>query len=123
LSDTILGDYHAFVWTKGVMTDLGFAAGDQCSIAYAVNERREIVGASGDCASIIAGTGGHALLWEHDEVINLNAFVPSATGIQLTVALNINDLGEIAAQGVLLNGDLHAFLLVPCDDEGCNDAN
>jgi probable HAF family extracellular repeat protein len=124
LAATIAGDLHAFTWTKGVMTDLGFAAGDQCSIAYAVNAHGEIVGASGDCGTL----AGNAVLWEHEQLINLNAFVPSATGIQLTVALNINDRGEIAAQGVLANGELHAFLLTLCDDDamgaaGCNDAH
>jgi probable HAF family extracellular repeat protein len=125
LANTVSGDYHAFFWTKGVMTDLGAAPNDQCSIAYALNDRREIVGASGDCASIVFGVGGgeNAVLWEDQKLINLNAFVPSATGIRLTVALNINHRGEIAAQGVSLGGELHAFLLVPCDDEGCNAAD
>jgi hypothetical protein len=35
----------------------------------------------------------------------------------------INDRGEIAATGVLSNGDQHAILLVPCEnmesDDGC----
>jgi hypothetical protein len=28
----------------------------------------------------------------------------------------INDHGEIAGNGVLQNGDTHAYLLIPCDD-------
>jgi hypothetical protein len=40
----------------------------------------------------------------------------TGAGVQLTVALSINQGGAIAAQGVLPNGDLHAFLLIPCGD-------
>ena len=37
--------------------------------------------------------------------------------LQLQVAGDINNRGEIAGFGVLPNGDRHAFLLVPCDDK------
>lgn len=115
-------DYHAFVWKHGVMIDLGVAAGDQCSIAFAINASGQIVGSSGTCSNFAR----NALLWDRGELINLNAFVPTASGVQLTEAVNINDRGELAVQGVLPNGELHAFLLTPCDDEpveaaGCSD--
>jgi probable HAF family extracellular repeat protein len=106
-------DSRAFLWKDGVMSDLGVAAGDQCSIAYAINASGQIVGSSDDCS----GNATNALLWDRGELINLNAFVPAGSGVQLTAALGINNRGELAAQGVLPNGDLHAFLLTPCDDE------
>lgn len=39
--------------------------------------------------------------------------------------MGINDQGEIAAQGNFPNGDIHAFILIPCDTnhpgiEGCD---
>jgi probable HAF family extracellular repeat protein len=40
----------AFVWKKGVMTSLGALAGDDCSIAKAINSRGQIVGTSFSCA-------------------------------------------------------------------------
>jgi hypothetical protein len=45
--------------------------------------------------------------------------------LQLQVAGDINNRGEIAGFEVLPNGDAHAFQLVPCDDkhagvEGCD---
>jgi probable HAF family extracellular repeat protein len=107
------GDFHAFIWKDGVMSDLGVAVGDQCSIAYAINTRGQIVGSSGDCSNF----GINALLWDRGELINLNAFVPAGSGVQLTEAVAINDRGDLGVQGVLPNGDLHAFLLTPCDDE------
>jgi hypothetical protein len=74
------------------------------------------------------GNGLHAFLWEDGAITDLNAFVITASGVQLTDALSINESGEIAAQGVLANGDVHAFVLIPCemdnsDSEGCRDAD
>lgn len=95
------------------MTDLGVFEGDQCSIAYAINSNGQTVGSSDDCS----GNNAHALMWDRGHLIDLNTFVPFGSGVQLTVALNINEGGGIAAQGVLSNGDLHAFLLTPCDEK------
>jgi probable HAF family extracellular repeat protein len=105
--------FRAFIWKDGVMSDLGVAAGDQCGIAYAINASGQIVGSSDDCF----GNATNALLWDRGELINLNAFVPAGSGVQLTEAVGINDRGDLAVQGVLPNGDLHAFLLAPCDNE------
>jgi len=100
---------HAFVWQRGTMSDLGVFAGKACSDARSVNSRMQIVGFSDDCAG-----NGSAFLWEHGSLVDLNTLVISnPSGAQLTIALDINERGEIAAQGVLPNGDLHAFLLVP----------
>jgi hypothetical protein len=45
--------------------------------------------------------------------------------LTLTAGISINDRGEITAQGLLANGDQHAVLLIPCDEnhpgvEGCD---
>jgi hypothetical protein len=39
------------------------------------------------------------------------------TTIKVVSGTNINERGEIAGTGLLPNGDLHAVLLLPCDDE------
>ena len=67
----------------------------------------------------------HAFLWERGSIADLNALIPAHSGVQLMAAVGLNERGEIVAQGVLPNGDLHAFLLVPCDEnhpgvEGCD---
>jgi probable HAF family extracellular repeat protein len=105
--------HHAFLWRHGVITDLGTQDGDPCSIAFSINSRGQIVGGSTDCSSSL-----HAFLWEQGgPMIDLNTFVPASSDLTLTEATLINDRGEIAVQGVLPNGDTHAVLLVPCDEE------
>src|SRR5207248_10204694 len=42
------GERHAFIWSDGVMTDLGLGPlGGAASIAIAVNARGDVLGASG----------------------------------------------------------------------------
>lgn len=112
---------HAFLWRNGSMTDLGVLPGDQCSIAYVVNSKEQVVGISSACS----GANQHAFVWENGSMADLNSLVPVGSGVQLTVAVGLNEQGEIAAQGVLPDGDLHAFLLIPCGegDESCADEN
>lgn len=102
--------HHAFLWKKGLMTDLGTADGDPCSLAVGINSKGQVVGSSTDCTNYV-----HASLWENGgPMVDLNSLIPSNSGVQLTLALYINDRGEIAAHGTLTNGDQHAFLLIPC---------
>lgn len=112
--------HHAFLWKKGLMTDLGTADGDRCSYAVGINSKGQVVGSSTDCTNYV-----HASLWEDGgPMVDLNSLIPSNSGVQLTLALYINDRGEIAAHGTLSNGDQHAFLLIPCGlgdgDAGCS---
>lgn len=114
--------HHAFLWRHDLITDLGTQDGDPCSFASSINSGGQIVGASSDCTTSL-----HAFLWEHGgPMVDLNAFVPAGSNLTLTEATLINDRGEIAAQGVLPNGDTHAILLIPCDEKhgdhgGCED--
>jgi len=116
--------FHAFLWRRGVMTDLGTQDGDPCSLALSINSRGQVVGGSTDCSTLL---NGHAFFWEQGgPMVDLNSFVPPSSNLTLTVATLINDRGEIAVQGVLPNGDTHAVLLIPCDEEhgdrkGCED--
>jgi probable HAF family extracellular repeat protein len=108
--------HHAFLWKKGVMTDLGTADGDPCSYAVGINSKGQVVGSSTDCTNYV-----HASLWEDGgPMVDLNSLILPNSGVQLTLALYINDSGEIAAHGTLSNGDQHAFLLIPC---GSGDSN
>jgi probable HAF family extracellular repeat protein len=109
---------HPFLWTNGRMTDLGLPAGATCANATSINSQGQIVGVSGTCA-----TDGGGFLWENGgPTIDLNSLIPPGSGVQIVAAQNINDNGEIACDGILPNGDIHAVLLVPCDQHdpgGC----
>jgi probable HAF family extracellular repeat protein len=113
---------HGFLWERGHMSDLGVIRGKVCSIAYAINSKRQIVGVSDDDCF---GQNAHAFLWEDGSLVDLDTFVSPNSGVQLTFALSINEHGEIASLGLLPNGDQHAFALIPCDEnhpnlEGCD---
>lgn len=108
--------HDAFLWTKKTgMIDLGTQDGDPCSHAISINSSGQVVGGSTDCSNFL-----HAFLWEKGgPMIDLNNFAPS--GVTLTEATYISDNGWISVQAVLSNGDNHAAVLIPCDDNrnGC----
>ena len=110
----------AFLWKKGEMTDLGVLAGHCFSGAFSINAKTQVTASSFPCD----GSPAHAVLWENSgPMVDLNDLV-SGADVTLTGSF-INDRGEITAGGVLANGDLHIFLLIPCDEnhpgvEGCD---
>jgi probable HAF family extracellular repeat protein len=112
--------FHAALWKKGALIDLGTVDGDPSSVAFHINLKGQVVGASTN----LSGEWIHAFLWENGgPIIDLNTLIPLDSGVQLFSAPDINDRGEIVALGVLPNGDGHAFLLIPCRerDQGCED--
>jgi probable HAF family extracellular repeat protein len=115
---------HAFFWKNGVMTDIGTINEDVCSIPHFMNSRGQVVGTSG-CTE--EGFEVHGFVWRPGGfIIDLNDFVPPGSDLRVTDGETINDRGEIAGSGLLPNGDFHAIVLIPCDDEpdseGCQDA-
>jgi probable HAF family extracellular repeat protein len=112
---------HAALWKKGMRTDLGSLPGYECSFAYFINASDQIVGGSFACD----GSTNAATLWQNGSSVDLNTLIPANAALHLDVALDINDHGEIAGQGSTSNGDIHAFLLIPCEEnhpdvEGCD---
>jgi probable HAF family extracellular repeat protein len=119
-ADRADGTHHAFVWKNGVMTDVGVVPGDLCSNGRDVNSRGQAVGTSTDCMNHVK----HMFLWENGSIYDLTALILPGSDIDVFETWDMNDRGEIAAIGVLPNGDQHALLLIPCDDdhpnvEGC----
>jgi probable HAF family extracellular repeat protein len=114
--------HHAFRWKNGVMADLGIIPGQPCSTALSVNSIGQVVGETGICGV----GGGPAFLSDNGEpMVDVNTLVVPASEIEVISEFDINDLGEIAGQGLLPNGDVHAVLLIPCDEnhagvEGCD---
>jgi hypothetical protein len=87
-----------------------------------MNSRGQVVGTSGDCGGqfekhgFIAERGGR--------MIDLNRFVPKGSHLTVTDGESINNRGEIAASGMLANGDFHAVVLIPCNGgRGCQDGS
>jgi probable HAF family extracellular repeat protein len=120
------GQGHAFLWQRGVMTDLGPLPGfgdSTCIGAFRINARDQVVGQAVE--NYCSGPGAHAFLWENGSMIDLNQFVSPGVGITLTEVEQINDRGEIFGIGTLADGNDRAFFLIPCDEghpniEGCD---
>jgi probable HAF family extracellular repeat protein len=108
------GDCHAFLWQKAggkwKKTNLG-----KGSVPTSINTREQVI-----------GYGNIPFLWEDGGPwVDLNTLVPPNSGITLYETTHINDRGEIAVQGPDVNGNNHAVLLIPCDEnhpgvEGCD---
>ena len=49
-------------------------------------------------------------------MINLSSLIQPGSELTFTEPFVINDRGEIAGNGVLINGDVHAALLIPNGD-------
>jgi probable HAF family extracellular repeat protein len=113
---------HSVLWKNGKMIDLGLLPGDCGSEALVINSKSQIIGNSTpDCSS-----DGAAVLWENgDAPVDLNTLITPASNVNVPFPVSLNDQGEIAADGILPNGDVHAVVLIPCDDnhpniEGCD---
>jgi probable HAF family extracellular repeat protein len=105
--------HHAVLWGKHGITDLGTIGTDPCSRALSVNSADQVVGFT---AAVCGGNPTHGFLWEKGgPAVDLNSLVNNAD-MTLTTPIYLNDRGEIAGNGVLSNGDTHAFLLIPCDE-------
>ena len=101
---------HAFLWKDGLMKDLGALPGSPNSEGDSINARSQIAGISWNCDYAFT-----AVLWEDNSVVDLNRLVPPDSTF-LIYASSITDQGEIAALGLLPNGDLQAEMLIPCDE-------
>jgi probable HAF family extracellular repeat protein len=120
--------YHAFLWRKGVMTDLGTLGADPCSIAVMMNSKGQIVGST---LSICSQFETNAFLWEDGgPMVALDTLIPADSGVHLFEGNNINERGEILASGLRNDGCGDRFscqrlyLLIPCnanDASGCED--
>ncbi len=119
--------FDAYLWRSGVATDLGAVPHDCFSRALAINANAQVVGNSFSCGFNSHDLFHHAFLWENGSIVDLNALIPPDSTLQLVLANDINNGGEIAGEGVppgvhpldvFTQG--HAFLLIPCDENHPN---
>ena len=120
------GQTNAILWRKTggkwQATYLGNLHSGDCAVSTSINPSGQVVGLSGPngCVTVLP------FLWENGgSMVDLNTLVPPNSGIQLHEALQINNRGEIAGNGVDASGNNHAVLLIPCDEnhaerEGCD---
>jgi probable HAF family extracellular repeat protein len=91
---------HAFVWSNGVMTDLGTLGGSESS-ATAINEAGQIVGDS----AVAGDATRHAFLHTPGAMIDLGTL-----GGAGSVAFAINSAGQVVGGADTAAGERHAFL-------------
>jgi probable HAF family extracellular repeat protein len=86
------GGWRAFLWENNVMKALGALFEDRDSCALAINNLGQIVGYS---YSKVPPYGNHAILWEKEDIIDLNTRIDPIPGWYLREARAINDRGQI----------------------------
>jgi len=104
------------------MTNLGVLPGKLCSYAHQINSEGQVNGVFGrrlqrrqfPCVSV-------GERWADGRLERFGPRLRHDTG----GATGINDRGEITGTGALADGDVHVFLLIPCDEnhpglEGCD---
>ena len=104
--------FEAAIWgPMGNVRALQPLPGDTVGFAYGINDRGQVVGASGLCSntSVPPATpiAAHAVLWERDGTpINLG----SLAGQPDNIAGSINDLGQVSGTSLFTDGTIHSFL-------------
>jgi probable HAF family extracellular repeat protein len=118
--------FHTVIWPNGkaTPTDLGVITGYAFSFADAINSKGQITGGLTNTDGSCPPNDSAAFLWENGDMVDLNTLVPPHPGVQLTGCdAYINDRGDILTLGNLSDGDTHAFLLTPCDDNHGDSGN
>jgi probable HAF family extracellular repeat protein len=74
------------MWRKGKIQELPTVAGDPVGEAFAINDRSEAVGWSGDCQMPL-----HGVLWKYGKATDLG----NLGGVLFTQAVDINNWGQV----------------------------
>jgi probable HAF family extracellular repeat protein len=106
-SQTASGQYYAFSYLNGTMTQLETLPGATSSIATGVNNSGQIVGWS--LIPLNEHTSRyHSFLYSNGTVTDLGSLT-GAIHLGLTYATGINDSGQVCGYGYTAEGPIHAF--------------
>jgi len=113
VGNTTGGAFDAFLYSGGVLSDLGTLGGNT-SVAYGINNSGDIVGYSYITPS---NTTTDGFIYSNGAMTDLNDLtMTGAGGHTLDAALAINDGGQIVGEaivGSVNSTTVHAFLLTP----------
>jgi probable HAF family extracellular repeat protein len=106
---------HGFLWENGHMTDLGAVAPCTRSVSNSINSANQIVGNLGYCTDDPNDITFYSAFYTEKgkAMVDLNTLITPASDVHLTDAWNINNRGEILANGKLPDGSGRVALLVP----------
>lgn len=90
--------YHAFLYSDGVLQDLGALTDRGNSVAYAINNLGQAVGS----ADTFGGNVNQAVLYENGAVVLLDTLIDQADGWTMINATGINDQHQIAGNACRL---------------------
>lgn len=111
---------NAFIYSDGLITNLGSLNGGQNSEAFAINDNRQVVGIADyqyvcgqtPTGQLVVCWTYRGFLYDHGVMIDLNSLIPPNSGWDLQWAFDINNKGQIVGYG-LRHGHWRGYVLTP----------
>jgi probable HAF family extracellular repeat protein len=100
------GEYHAFRWQNGAMSDLGTLPGDIGSYANAISNNGKVVGESFKSIPGYGARTSRAVLWQNSGTVDLG-ILPRMTWSSATA---VNGRGQVVGVSGMESGNRQAFL-------------
>ncbi len=109
-------EFKPVKWQNGKVIELTTYAGDPDALAYAINDRGQVTGSSGECAPFNPNLQAamlplHPLLWEPDGSVKYLGTLGGTGRGFANLAININNRGHVVGTSALAGDQVnHAFL-------------